>query len=309
MLLRDAFRGPWAGLPVAWTDSDTFDETTYRADIERCCQAGIPGFYCGGTTGEFYAMEFDEFRAVAQAMVEECHAHGKPAMVGCTSTYTLGVIRRARVAEELGADAIQIALPYWMELGDADIVPFFRQVADAVPDMPISVYDTGRAKHLLSVNQHREVNAAVPNYLMVKATGASPATTPEGCEALSRMVNVFVSEVSWPELGPKGAVGCCSAMVYWNPRLVLGLWCLLEQKQWNELARQMQPFKALHQFLFEEFAPKGFTDTAYDRLVGLATGFLQTSLRNRPPYPSATPDDVDVLREWCRDQFPELLRL
>ena len=52
-LTRDTFTGPWAGLPVAWTDDDRFDEVTYRADVARCCQAGIPGVYTGGTTGEF----------------------------------------------------------------------------------------------------------------------------------------------------------------------------------------------------------------------------------------------------------------
>ena len=35
-------RGPWAGLPVAWTDDDRFDEATYRHDVARCCEAGVP---------------------------------------------------------------------------------------------------------------------------------------------------------------------------------------------------------------------------------------------------------------------------
>ncbi len=90
MLTRQTLTGPWAGLPVAWTEDDRFDEETYRGDIARCCRAGMPGIYTGGTTGEFYAMELDEFKAVARATVAECHAHGKPAMIGVSSTYTLG---------------------------------------------------------------------------------------------------------------------------------------------------------------------------------------------------------------------------
>ena len=84
MMSRETFRGPWAGLPVAWTDAGNFDEETYRQDVRRCAEAGMPGVYTGGTTGEFYAMEFQEFQAVARATVEECHAGGKPAMIGCT---------------------------------------------------------------------------------------------------------------------------------------------------------------------------------------------------------------------------------
>ena len=82
MIGREAFVGPWAGLPVAWTDNDRFDEETYRGDVARCCEAGMPGVYTGGTTGEFYAMEFDEFQPVARATVEECRVHDKPVMIG-----------------------------------------------------------------------------------------------------------------------------------------------------------------------------------------------------------------------------------
>ena len=45
MLLRDSFKGPWAGLPVAWTAEDEFDETVYRGDVASCCKAKIPGIY------------------------------------------------------------------------------------------------------------------------------------------------------------------------------------------------------------------------------------------------------------------------
>ena len=71
MLTHETFIGPWAGLPVAWTEDDQFDEETYRGDVARCCQVGMPGVYTGGTTGEFYAMEYDEFQVVARAAVED----------------------------------------------------------------------------------------------------------------------------------------------------------------------------------------------------------------------------------------------
>ena len=140
MLTREQFVGPWAGLPIAWTDDDRFDEGTYRGDIARCCEAGVPGVYTGGTTGEFYALEFEEFCAVADATIAECHNAGTPAMIGCTATWTAGVIRRARYALDGGADAIQVALPFWLEVPDDQVVPFFAQVSAAVPGMPVTIY-------------------------------------------------------------------------------------------------------------------------------------------------------------------------
>jgi hypothetical protein len=62
-------------------------------------------------------------------------------------------------------------------------------------------------------------------------------------------------------------------------------------------------------FLEVEFGTKGFTDTAFARMGARATGFLQTSLRNRAPYRSATDGDVELLRQWCVRGYPELLEL
>jgi 4-hydroxy-tetrahydrodipicolinate synthase len=309
MLTRETFTGPWAGLPVAWTDDDRFDETTYRADVARCCEAGVPGVYTGGTTGEFYAMEFDEFKAVGRATVEECHARGKPAMIGCTSTYTLGAARRAAYAAEIGADALQVALPCWMEIGDAQIVPFFKEVAGASGGLPLSIYETTRAKKVLTLDQHRAVKDAVPSYMVVKANDGTLGRTPEGCRALSEFVNVFVGENSFSELGRVGAKGGCSAMVYWNPRVILALWRQVEQHDWANADATCLRLTKLVDFLGKAFGPKDFTDTAFDRLGGMAGGFLKCGLRSRGPYPSATSADVETLRCWYRGNFPEMLTL
>jgi dihydrodipicolinate synthase/N-acetylneuraminate lyase len=310
MLTRETFTGPWAGLPVAWTDDDRFDEAMYRADVARCCDAGVPGVYTGGTTGEFYAMEFDEFQAVTRATVEECHARGKPAMIGCSSTYNLGAARRAAYAAGLGADAIQVALPFWMEVGDTQIVPFFKEVVDASGGLPLSIYETTRAKRTLTVDQHRAIKDAVPSYLTVKAT-AGVGYTPVGCRALSEFVNVFVDESMFGELGRVGAKGSCSSVVYWNPRVILSLWQRVEQQDWASVDATCLQIGKLFEFLFSSdgFGSRRFTDTAFDRLGGVTGGFLKCGLRSRGPYPSATPADAETLRVWYRKHFPEMLIL
>jgi dihydrodipicolinate synthase/N-acetylneuraminate lyase len=307
MLTRETFVGPWAGLPVAWTADNRFDEATYRQDVAHCCKAGMPGVYTGGTTGEFYAMEFDEFKAVARATVEECHRHGKPCMIGCSSTYTLGVARRAAWAAELGADAIQVAVPFWMEMPADGIVPFFREVAAAAPGLALSVYETRRAKIALTLDQHRAIKEAVPNYLMVKSNEATLGHEPAGCTELSRFVNVFVGENLFGKLGRCGARGGCSSVVYWAPRFILQLWAKIERRDWVGADADCARLDKLFNFLFEQWGGRGLTDTGYDRLGGVAGGFLRTNLTGRAPYPSATAADVAIYRDWCRANFPEML--
>jgi dihydrodipicolinate synthase/N-acetylneuraminate lyase len=263
----------------------------------------------GGTTGEFYALEWDEFCAVARATIEECDVHAKQVMIGCTATHTRGVIRRVEMAMELGASAIMIALPFWLELPEDGIVPFFREIAASGAGLPIVFEETPRAKKLLTVRQHQEIKDAVPNYAAVHATADTVGTTPAGCQTLARFVNVLAHEELWSALGPKGAVGSCSMMVCWNPRLVLGLWKSLQNNDWVALGIARGRIRSLLKFLDGEFGAKGFTDTAYARLGARATGFLQTSLCNRAPYRSSTEADVGLLRQWCAKGYPELLEL
>ena len=307
MLTRDNLVGSWAGLPVAWTNDDTFDEETYRGNVRRCCEIGMPGVYTGGTTGEFYAMEFDEFQAVARATVEECHAHDTPVLIGCTSTYTRGVWRRMEVAAELGADGVQIALPFWMELQPDAITGFFRDVGSAMGDMALSVYETQRARVALTLDQHKAVKETIPNYLMVKANEQTLGFTPDGCEALSEFVNVFVGEHVWDKLGPRGAIGCCSALVYWNPRVILTHWENLKSKNWSAVQACCTKLKKISEFYGSQYGSRGILDSAGDRLGGRAAGFLKTSLRSRGPYAATTPDDEEALRQWYRENFPEML--
>jgi dihydrodipicolinate synthase/N-acetylneuraminate lyase len=310
MLTRENFSGPWAGLPVAWTERDEFDEDTYRGDVVRCCQAGIPGVYTGGTSGEFYAQEWEEFQQIARATVEECHRHNTPAMIGCTALSTRAAARRAAFAKEIGADAIQVALPFWMEVPDDQVLPFFVAVAGAASGVALSIYETRRAKKCLTIEQHLAIHRALPQqYLMVKANENTIGYTPEGCQALSSVVNVFVDETRWADLGQLGANGCCSAVVYYNPRVVLQMWRQHQTQQWQALQTECDRVAAMYAAIFAAFGPRGFTDTAYDRLGGIATGFLKSSLYSRGPYPSPNADDIATLRQIFETHLPEMLHL
>ncbi len=308
MLSRKELIGPWAGLPVAWNEDWSFDEATYRADLERTCRAGVPGVYTAGTTGEFYAMDLDEWTAISRATVDVCKACETPVMLGVTSTYTLGAQRRAELAVELGADGIQVAMPFWMEVKDAELVGFFKDVADASPGLAVTVYETLRTKKSLTVEQHRAIHEAVPAYAAVKSSPDTIGFTPEGCRQLSAFVNVWVHETKWSELGPHGAIGCASALVYMNPRLILGIFRLLQEQNWNALAERCAMLDRYHEGL-APLAARGFEDTAYDHLQGAVTGFLKMHPRSRGPYLSATEQDIVDFRAWIEQNVPEMLEL
>ena len=309
MLNYNLFTGPWAGLPLSWTDQNNLDLDVYFSDVERCSHADVPGIYTGGTTGEFYALELDEYQQVVQTTIAAARPQKTPVMIGVTSTYTLGAQRRAAYAAESGADAIQIALPFWLPVDEPQILPFFTAVSKACGNLPLSIYETTRCKVTLTLEQHREIHETLPNYQMVKANAGTIGATQEGCRQLAQIVNVFVEESKWRELCPCGASGSCSAIVYWNPRVLLRYWQALNDQNSVICNHLADKFDALSNFLDQHFAPRGFTDTAYDRLGAVTSGFLQTSLTNRGPYVAPTVADIAVLQDWYREHFPEMLEL
>lgn len=310
MLTKENFKGIWAGVPVAWNNDETFDEKTYRQDIERCCISKIPGIYTGGTTGEFYAQEFEEFCRITNVTIAECKNAKVPVMIGCSSTYTGGVIRKALYAVEKGADAIQITLPFWLSVPDDCIVSFFYDVSKEAGKIPISIYCAGnRMKKNLSVNLLNEINKNVPSVFHIKGINVPENEMENACLELSKNFNVFVGEHLLSRLGRCGASGSCSSLIYLNPPILLHMQNLLFGKNWSELDLWCEKIRAI---VYEGLKPvleRGCEDSAVDRLVGKAAGFLKTSLRCRRPYPYCTQKDLEKFRNWLKNNLPEFLNL
>ncbi len=164
-----------------------------------------------------------------------------------------------------------------------------------------------RSKKSLTVDQHRAVSESTGRYLAVKANADTIGCTPEGCRQLSEIVNVWVAEREWSRLGPSGAIGCASALVYMNPPVMLHMLTLLRHKKWNELRPWTDLINRLVNQGLEPFRDKGFTDTAFDHMLGVATGFFTMNVRSRGTYTSATDEDVHQLREWMKINTPKLL--
>ena len=84
---------------------------------------------------------------------------------------------------------------------------------------------------------------------------------------------------------------------------------LLIRKEWEKLKPLTDQVTKLIDEGLKPFASKGFTDTAFDRLMGKTTGFLSMNVRSRGTYISPTDEDVYLLREWMKKNTPELLVL
>lgn len=306
MLTRENLRGVWTGVPTPWDEHGRFDEEAFAENVQRVCASGVHGVYTTGTTGEFYALNEDEFRRMVKIFGDGTRNTGVLTQVGCTWTDTRGCIWRAELAAEQGVDGLQTALPFWVKLNDDEIVRFFADLSRACPKMPIVHYNNPNSKRLLDSKVYRRIVEQVPALIGTKQVTADLNALIDLFLGVPEL-NHFTSDwlmVPFMMLGSKGSY---SALALFNPKLTLHWYELCERGEWGSaLAIQ----KKVIQLIVEVDNPVsdlGYGGPAGDKAWGQLTGFLAGSRIIRPPYQSIPDDLVEKLRSGILERMPELL--
>lgn len=306
-LSRATLRGVWPALIVPWNERNELDETLFRHEIRSYAGTGIHGLYTGGTTGEFYAQDDATFVRVTAITCEEAHAIGLPVQIGCTALSTRTVCQRIRTAVDAGADAVQIALPFWLELSDEEVISFFDDVAAVADDLPLVLYHTARSKRVLSAQLILALSLRIPTLIGMKDT-TSPRDKIAELLQLVPDFAVLGGEHHLTERTAVGGRGTCSSIALLNPEFVVLLYEAIREGCFDE-AQQRQA--TLQRYMTAVLLPmvqeEGLLDPAVDRVQRVAGG-SDVGLACQGPYRSATQLHVERLLTWCRQNAPELLK-
>ena len=133
------FEGIWTPVVTPFHEDGSVNGEPLADTVEMLLAAGVHGIVAAGTTGEYYAQSFDERVAVA-ARLRELTLGRVPLVVGTGALRTEESVEYARMAKEIGADAIMIATPPYS-------VPTGREIAlhalaiDRAADMPVMLYN------------------------------------------------------------------------------------------------------------------------------------------------------------------------
>jgi dihydrodipicolinate synthase/N-acetylneuraminate lyase len=310
-LTADRLRGIWAGVTMAWNEDDSFDVDSYVANTEAMCRAGVHGIYTTGSTGEFYALSFDEFKEMVDIQVDVCGRHDMPLQIGCCSHNTREVLRLLEYAAgkpEVGA--AQVAIPYWMEVNDRELLQYFKDLYNACPDMPLVHYNVPRAKRFLTGPDYLRVLEVAPSLIGAKFTYAS-AHFAELQQALlmTPQLSYFVGENLMVSAMMLGARGSYSSVICTDPAFMLTMYDHAANRRWEEAMKMQQ---LVQQFLtdmeaFIEDRGEGTCDPVFDKGMAAAAGCLVGSQRTRAPYIGWSDETVAALREWLATNYPMFL--
>ena len=111
-----------------------------RRQVDRQIEAGIHGIFPFGTNGEGYILNGDEKKLVLETVVDQV-AGRVPVYAGTGCISTRETIEQCKMAEAAGADVLSVITPWFAKASQHELAVHFTRVAEAVPDMPIVLYN------------------------------------------------------------------------------------------------------------------------------------------------------------------------
>lgn len=169
-------------VPTAFHRDGSLDLEGSRSIFGYVGRSGNEGAFILGTTGEFPAVDVQEFTDLVAAAIDELSGRMRVIVhVGQPSAFE--AVRRVKIAKQLGATEFAALTPYYLRSSDEAVFEYFRAVSDAVGDGRLYVY----------IYPARSGNPVTPDLLVRLA-------------ALPNIVGAKVSELSLEELAAYRAV-------------------------------------------------------------------------------------------------------
>ncbi|MCX4761096.1 5-dehydro-4-deoxyglucarate dehydratase [Streptomyces sp. NBC_01275] len=134
--------GPLFFPVTAYGPDGSLDLDAYRAHVRRGVEAGAAAVFACCGTGEFHALDPEEFERCVRAAVAE--TDGRVPVVAGVGYGTALAVRYARLAQDAGADGLLALPPYLVLAGQEGLLRHYREVAAATP-LPVIVYQRDNA--------------------------------------------------------------------------------------------------------------------------------------------------------------------
>lgn len=127
--------------------TDTVDLVETERMIRTLIADGVDSIALNGTLGECATLTLDEWKAFAACAHEtaESARPGFPLFVGATTLNTRDTVARMKYLADLGVTGTLLGRPMWGHMVASVMEHFYRDVAEAVPELAIVIYDNTAA--------------------------------------------------------------------------------------------------------------------------------------------------------------------
>ncbi len=248
-------RGSIVPLVTPFTGEGQFDAQSFTRLIEWQIESGSHGISVTGTTGEPSALSLLEREQVMD--VASHTIRGRLPFVPATGTNNFQeTLHLTRLAEQLGADAALVIVPYYNRPSQEGLYRYFRALAAQV-ELPLIIYNIpGRtAVNMMPATMER-LRRTCPSIVGVKESNKDFEQVSHVLATCGRDFLVYsgIELLCYPMLAI-GGVGHVSATANILPREVATLYNLVVAGRWNEAIDLHYQLLPLNEVLFLETNP------------------------------------------------------
>jgi dihydrodipicolinate synthase/N-acetylneuraminate lyase len=249
------------------------DEKALVELVEFYSRSGVQGIFGLGTASESMLLESSDRMAIAERLVEAIDGRCG-LLLHCGTPDTRSAVALGRHGRSIGIGNVAAIAPYYFAYGAPAVKAHYRELAEALPDSRVYVYDNPeRVGYEVGVATVAELVRTVPNIVGVKDTGDSVGRVTRYL-ALEDPPDVYTgnNELIYATLAV-GARGAVSALASAVPELVgaiYGRW----QAGEHEEALRLQLLVARLMAVLAGFPYLGAIK-ALARLRGLPAGHLR----------------------------------
>ena len=250
------FRGSFPALVTIMDDSGGIDEDAMGRFVEWQIGEGSDGLVAVGTTGESPTLSHDEHKRVVELVI--ALAAGRvPVIAGTGSNSTAEAIDFTRHAQQAGAAAALVVVPYYNKPTQAGLYAHFKAVAEAAPELPIFIYNVpGRTVADIHDDTIARLARDVPNIVGIKdATG--DLNRPSN---IRRLIGPDFIQLSGEDgtalaFNAHGGQGCISVTANVAPRLCAEFQRATLKGDFATALQLQDKLFPLHKALFVETSP------------------------------------------------------
>lgn len=165
---KQRLRGSISPVITPFNEDGSIDFDSFEKIINWHIESGSHGISVTGTTGEPSSLTVEERVQVMEAAAKAINGR-VPFVPGTGSTNHQETLYLTKKAQEIGADAVLVIVPYYNKPSQHALFKHFKAVADSVPELPIILYNIpGRTATNLQIDTLVKLKDACPNIIGVK---------------------------------------------------------------------------------------------------------------------------------------------
>lgn len=223
--------------------------------IDHQLKNGIDGFVVNGTTGESPALSSTEVEELFKFFKKQTPAT-KTLILGTGSNSTSSTIVATKKAEDLGADAVLVVVPYYNKPPQRGLVAHFSEVAKSTT-LPVILYNVpGRTITNLSTESTAELCKTHKNIIAIKDATGDIGLLNSNIKACGKdFIQLSGDDGTYVEFLANGGHGVISVASHVIPDVMVNWKKLVIEGKVNEARASIEKYKKLIDLLFCEANP------------------------------------------------------